>query len=407
MAAEAWSTPKELKDQVQTWWDRGLLLRDGLLTASAFPKPLVLKKPSTQAWAERFSEARAWDEALQALPLVRLERVTREHRLLGANPFVSAAWVDRVEDAVLWLGKGQEAKAFAALVAVCQQQAPQLLPWLAKHPLKALALRRDFAKLLSVVAWLQARPLPGLYLRQMDLPGVHTKLVEGHQGVLGEWLALSLPPEARRPQGKGFTERHGFLAKPERIRFRSLDPACAPAPGWGGADVTLDANSFAALRPEVRRLWVIENETNFLAFPQVPGAWAVFGAGYGFEALAQAEWLRGCELWYWGDIDTHGLAMLDALRGHFPHLRSFLMDETTFQAASDFWGHEPSPTARALTRLTPAEQALHQGLLAGRWGERLRLEQEHVAYGQVLQALAALGGPTFEPPRPTRALGLP
>lgn len=38
------------------------------------------------------------------------------------------------------------------------------------------------------------------------------------------------------------------------------------------------------------------------------------GAGYGWQALAQAKWLNQCEIYYWGNLDTHGFAILDRLR---------------------------------------------------------------------------------------------
>jgi hypothetical protein len=70
-----------------------------------------------------------------------------------------------------------------------------------------------------------------------------------------------------------------------------------------------------------QRVFITENETNFLAFPEVADAIVVFGAGYGWEALARASWLHRCQLHYWGDIDTHGFAILDQLRGYFPARR--------------------------------------------------------------------------------------
>ncbi len=45
--------------------------------------------------------------------------------------------------------------------------------------------------------------------------------------------------------------------------------------------------------------------------------------------LAQAGWLARCQVYYWGDIDTHGFAILDQLRTHIPHARSLLMDRVS------------------------------------------------------------------------------
>jgi hypothetical protein len=33
---------------------------------------------------------------------------------------------------------------------------------------------------------------------------------------------------------------------------------------------------------------------------------------------------------YWGDLDTHGFAILDELRAHCPHAESLLMNRATF-----------------------------------------------------------------------------
>ena len=47
-----------------------------------------------------------------------------------------------------------------------------LLPWLLRSPLQSLALAEHWPRLLAVVAWVQAHPRPGVYLRQVDAPGV-------------------------------------------------------------------------------------------------------------------------------------------------------------------------------------------------------------------------------------------
>ena len=174
-----------------------------------------------------------------------------------------------------------------------------------------------------------------------------------------------------------------------------LDPARALRPvalegGAGGQDITLDAASFAALEPGVSRVFITENETNFLAFPRVKEAMAVFGAGYGFESLGRARWLGKIPLHYWGDIDTHGFAILDTLRARFGHVESFLMDRSTLLAFEPLWGTEDSPIDRDLPRLGAEEHALYDDLRENRIGRRVRLEQERIGFGWVEDALAQL-----------------
>jgi hypothetical protein len=268
-----------------------------------------------------------------------------------------------------------------------------LLAWLARRPLQALDLADAWPALLAVVGWLAAHPRPGIYLRQVDVPGVHTKFIEGHRGVLAELLDLALPAsavDAARSGTSQFAARYGFADKPIRIRFRVLDPNVPTIAGLEGPDVALDADSFSRLGLPLQRVFVTENETNFLAFPRVDAAIVIFGAGYGWEALARSRWLNGCVMHYWGDIDTHGFAILDQLRGHFAHVESFLMDRATLHAHAAAWGVEDRPLTVDLDRLSADERALYDDLRDNRLRPRLRLEQEQVGFGWVRDRLHAL-----------------
>lgn len=98
-------------------------------------------------------------------------------------------------------------------------------------------------------------------------------------------------------------------------------------------------------------------------------------------------WLADAEVAYWGDLDTHGFAILNQLRAWLPQTRSVLMDRGTLLAHRDRWVIEPSPTAARLDWLTPDEQALYQELVKDRLGERVRLEQERIAWDWVAERL--------------------
>jgi len=270
---------------------------------------------------------------------------------------------------------------------------PKLLGWLAKRTLRALALADEWGRLLEIVAWLEHHPRPDVYLRQVDIPGVHSKFIEAHRGVLAELLDRVLPPEAIDPTASGtsqFAKRYRFRDKPARIRFRVLDPDHALLPGSLIQDITLDAGSFARLDTKISRVFITENEINFLAFPPVRDSLVIFGAGYGFEMLQKAEWLARCRVHYWGDIDTHGFAILDQLRSQFDHVESFLMDRATLLALESQWGEEEKQTLRDLPRLNPEEKALYDDLRDNRIRGNLRLEQERIGFGRVASALSAL-----------------
>ncbi|MDT8399736.1 MAG: DUF2220 family protein, partial [Pseudomonadales bacterium] len=232
-----------------------------------------------------------------------------------------------------------------------------------------------------------------IYLRQVDLPGVHSKFIEAHRSVLAELLDLALPADAVDHSKTGvsrFSARYGFLEKPARIRFRVLDPAMRVIPGPACPDVSLDADSFSRVELAVQHVFITENETNFLAFPQVADAIVIFGAGYGWDALARSHWLQNCSIHYWGDIDTHGFGILDQLRGYFGHVDSFLMDRETLDAHTAVWGCEDKALAADLHRLTSDERDLYNDLRDQRIRAGLRLEQEHIGFHWLAQRLQQL-----------------
>ena len=386
--ASKWTPPQDLRQQVLRCWEKGELLGHPV-----FPKRLTLKTPTAKEMRDHFDVVRHWSLRLRELPHIRIEMRDFRHQIFGQNSLPDSAWIDDPASAIAFIGKQKEAHIFGQISALTAIRQPALQAWLNKRPLRAIELVDIWESLLAVVEWLQAHPRPDIYLRQMDVPGVHSKFVEAHRGVLSELLDLALPPASIDASATGnsqFNRRYGFLDKPERIRLRWLDPVGAPIPELAGSDVTLDASTFSRLNPAVDRVFITENEINFLAFPAVERSLLIFGAGYGFSALADAHWLKDCQIHYWGDIDTHGFAILDELRNHFPHVESLLMDRPTLLSSQELWGEETTPINRDLPRLTQDEQSLYNDLRDQQLGKNLRLEQERIAFHFLESALANL-----------------
>lgn len=399
-----WTGPREMKAELARLWERGELLRDAVTGNARFPLRLSLKHPGSADITDRFNEVRTWAAELAATDSIRVEWQELRHRVQGAQKLPASVWVETIADALTWLDKRREWERFSTQVFATRQTHPALLPWLKKRPLQALELSAEWSRLLTVVTWLVEHPRPDIYLRQVDLPGVHSKFIEAHRGVLTGLLDLALSADAVDRSKNGishFSARYGFLEKPTRIRFRVLDPAIRAVPGAQCPDVTVDADSFSRLELDVRRVFITENETNFLAFPQVRDAIVIFGAGYGWDALAHAHWLSGCSIHYWGDIDTHGFGILDQLRGHFDHVASFLMDRATLDAHITVWGSEDKPLRVDLHRLKPDERALYDDLRDNRIRAGLRLEQEHIGFHWLAHCLEQLLDGTTVPPSGT------
>jgi hypothetical protein len=377
--------------------------------AGLFPLRLMLKTPDPRELSDRFDEARAWALALNEGAGAGYRIVLREfrHRVLGVNRVPDEAWIDTLDDALRLIGKRREARTFRAMLELTRARQASLVPWLGSHALRALALEAEWPRLLDVVDWLQAHPRPGIYLRQVDLPGIHSKFIEAHRSTLGALLDLALPAHAvvaTAGAGAGFAERYGFRAKSPRVRFRLLDPGRSLLGTRTDEDISVARETFAHLDPVCSRVFITENEVNYLAFPPVADGMVIFGAGYGFEALATTPWLHRRELHYWGDIDTHGFAILDQLRGCFPHAQSFLMDRATLVGHRALWTEEQQPALRDLPHLHDEERALYDDLRWKRLGDtQVRLEQERIGYGCIGEAIAALDGGPSAPSRTRNA----
>ena len=388
MAAKTpgWTSTADVRTAALRSWNNGELLRETAQPTTLYPRRRTIKHPSATQLRSDYALAAVWAQTWAPAPSgAALEYVTIGATTIGANSLPCAAVFGSAADEIAFLGRGREAATFTALARNVTELDTRLEAWALARPLDLLKHGADALTAARVAIWLDANPAPGIYLRQLSLPGVHTKFVETHRRLIDTMLAVLAP--GRVMMGKNYSLRHGFLAAPERVRIRFLDASTAPFPAL--ADMEMTAAAFALLNPGVDRVITTENLVNFLALPSMPGTMAVFGDGYGFAALREAHWLRNVDVLYWGDIDTHGFGILAQLRSHLPQVRSVMMDEQTLLAHREFWGTEQKQSRADLKHLDAAESALYTNLQNGIPQPFLRLEQELLNWEYVLQQLPA------------------
>lgn len=383
-AGRRWTTLAALRAQSQTAWSKGVLLRELLAPTDAYPRRRFVKYPTAAELRDDYGAARSWAaELYSGAGEYSLETAAVGKSTIGSNNVPSAAVFNTVQDEIRFIGKSRSAVIFRDLADRLSELHPALRLWAAKRPLSLLELGDDAITAAGVALWFGANPAPGIYLRQVSLQGVHTKFIETHRRVIDEMVSVLDPGRTRT--GAGFDARHGFLTAPEVVRFRLLDPEMS---ALGEArDLTVTASAFSTLKLDVRTVIVTENQVNFLSLPDRLGTLALFGSGYGFSALRDAEWLRRCEILYWGDLDTHGFRILDQLRAGLPDVRSLMMDAKTLLSHREFWGRESQPSSVALTRLTREEASVYEALCRGDYGPAVRLEQEHIRWDWALDQL--------------------
>jgi hypothetical protein len=387
----SWTRPADIREAVRKKW--GTLLTAYAGGQECPPLNFPLRGPGPAEIGERLGEvqqwAGEWEQAAARGPLrVEYKKVGGRH--IGTNLIPGRAWIDGYGQAWALLGAAAEIRRLAELTDQTRAACPRLAPWLTSHPVRALGLAADWAQLLATVAWIDQRQTPGMYLRQVDVPGVDTKFIERHKGVLTDLLDQQLD-SGRIDQGtRDFEARFRFRRRPAYVRFRCCANYGGGAHDGGFTELSVRSDELTAPPPGITRAYIVENEITYLAFPLTADAMVIFGGGYAVDVLESLAWLTALDVVYWGDIDTHGFAILNRLRHYVPQARSILMDRATLLAHRDQWVREPTPTAAALDLLDPAEQALYRDLVTAEFAPAVRLEQERISFAAIEQSLAAL-----------------
>ena len=359
---------------------------------SLFPYLLKLEKITDKQMLHQFSEVTNQIEQLTVYQVRNSQYFSLvwhdiNFRSLGKQRIPGAINFDNIECLSRFLGCWQQWQNFTCQTLTTQEQFPSLLPWLQQRPGELIQNLTVWPQLLSVCQYFIANPKPNCYLRELSITGIDTKFIGAHKGILKKLLDQLLPSEAFNTEfdkltEQGFEKRFGLKFSQPRIRFRVLDKSMATDLG-GFFDLEVNIDEFAKLEILCDKVYITENKTNGLAFPQVNNAIVIFGLGYGISILKNITWLKQCRLYYWGDIDTHGFAILAQARSYLPKLQSFLMDEATLLACKDFWGQESVDKrhqSECLPLLTIEEQKLYQQLKSDHFCERLRLEQERIPF---------------------------
>ena len=360
-------------------------------TTSRWPWRLPLGSPTEAEATARPTGVRAWVQAWQAWPgpgVVQWHTV--QWPRLGSQHLPQALVLPGPEALADIAGQGRRwRRASTRLGSLAVAWPPLAGANVSQRVFDSLAddTDDDIQRLAALLHWVATQPASGLTLRQLPVPGLHTKWLEQRKALVLDLLALR--PGADAAAGRDLHAHLGLTRPPVRLRLRLLCPQLRQGVG-GLTDLEAPLAELAALRWQPQRVLVVENLDSGLALPDLAGTVAVLKLGHAVSQLRQLPWLAGAQLVYWGDIDTHGLVMLDKARQAWPQVQSMLMDPATLRAHHSLCVEEPQPWAGPTpTLLQGDELALFNGLVQGTWGHQLRLEQERLPWNLVLRALAA------------------
>ncbi|MGK0720743.1 Wadjet anti-phage system protein JetD domain-containing protein [Leucobacter sp. W1478] len=355
--------------------------REAAADQAPFTHSFSLKPPTERQALADLPGAKAWvsDWRAEALPVgACLDWETRDWSRIGRQEVPVRIYWESPDSVAKFAGGStasswQTARDRAAEAVARFGTSPELGAVLRRHVRTLLAYSpEEWRQVLDAVAWLSAQAVTGLRPRQLPIRGVDTKWFATHRSVVTELLAVVAPHHEL-----------GVVDSDALSRLRVLDARLAPG---SPHDFAAPITQLAELALEPRTVFVFENKESVLAMPPWPGAVVLHGSGYSVAQLMELPWVQRSRVIYWGDLDSHGFAILHRARCHHPGVSSVLMDEATLLTLRDLWVAEPKPTRGEFSTLRPAESRTLERL---RNEGDVRLEQERIPWEVALAALRA------------------
>ena len=337
------------------------------------------KRLSAKNIESNFNQINQWITELNQLPF-DIDFASVSYRSLGEQSLPRSLIINQ-EQFLSYLGKKKEFDRHISLLKKSFSSFSQLKALLIEEPKLIMEYAEVWERLLMVCHYFISSPRPHLYIRELEIEGVDSKFIEKYKRVLDRLLETVLEPsfynaDITKMSHYGFEKKYGLKYDLPTIRFRILDSKHYIC---GLDDISLPLNLFEKLDLGCRNVYITENKINGLSFPQKRDSIVIFGLGYGIDSLRDVEWLRDKNIYYWGDIDTHGFAILSQMRGYFPLTQSILMDEKTLMRFKSLAVVESKPFKGELLNLTEEEQKVFEGLKSDVYGEALRIEQERIS----------------------------
>jgi hypothetical protein len=346
---------------------------------SAWPLEVTLGIPTENQALKQVEDVRAWVAAWQSWRGAGLISWNdRRWRKLGVQRLPERLVLSGPEEVAQWIGEADRWDRAQQRYRDLIGRWPQLANKLPRYfDILADYSEVDYRRLIDMVAWIDKKPASNLYPRQLPVSGLDSKWLEKRKGLLADLI------DAVR--GKSSTEgdffrRCGLKAPPQLVRLRILDDSLRQRVG-GLSDISAPWEQLVDLDLPVSNVFIVENLQTGLAFDDLPGSVVIMQLGYGVDVLGCLPWITKARCIYWGDLDTHGFAILNRARSYLPEMKSVLMDEATLRSHQDLWVEEKDQhAAETLPLLTDPEQAVYQAIKRNAWGQNVRLEQERIAW---------------------------
>ena len=385
--------PDRIKQDALRWYPE--FLSKSIEEQPFFPKDIRFGKIKPSETLKEFSTIRKEIENLRQNSKenfghgYKVVFVKIKNQKIGEQLFPERIFFDDQTDYLKFIKKEREFEKFLKISTIITSEFPELKQWIINHPQKIIDNFEKWNDIIKVCKYFRKNPKPRVYVRELPLD-ISTKFVEENRTLLRMLLDILIERFAKTDESD-FEKRFNLKYKEKLIRIRILDEKISKSLFFGVDDISIPHTQFDTLTIPCKRVFVLENHTNFsnifnfLTLPNLAESIAIFGEGFQIGLLKNARWLLDKQIIYWGDIDAHGFQILSQIRGYFPQTRSCMMDFDTFNDFKDLTISGVDTNVSELTHLTPEEHQLFTYLLENK--ERNRLEQEKIPHSYAVKKI--------------------
>ncbi len=370
--------------RLERFYNNGDIFRAYIQHENFTPLKIVLKTPKEQDLLQQFSSILQQKEKLERCGYP-LEYKEFHFKKMGMQKLPVAVLVRDIEQFLLLVNRKEEYAIFVRWYEYMLKEYPKLKELFFTKPKLVVEYAKEWEKFVLIIEFFLKHKYPDIYIREISLEGIDTKYMQKHLKILDILLSCLLGNEPLKSiKDFAFEKRYGLKYILPQLRFRILDEKLRMC---GCDDITLTVEQFEALEIDCQKVFIIENKITFLSFVPVQKSIAVFGSGYSIGILKNTLWLQEKEIYYWGDIDMDGFAILSQMRSYFPQTKSLMMDTKTLQLYKDRSVSYKGSKEIELKHLTQEEAVVYKRLASDYYGKNFRLEQEMIPFDYVQDVL--------------------
>lgn len=368
-----------------------------------FPISVNIKGPKVNELSSNLGSIKKWCDAWKSQSKINLDNI--EFKQIGKTSGVGLQTVptkvtfNNVDEIACNMPDYKNVFSFAKRLHDLLKIMPNLDSYFIKN-FSDLYLKKDILDgAFLVVKYIKEHPFCNLYLRQVCISSLDTKFIENNYALISDLADLLLDDSFRCESTDSdltgvelFKYRYGFKTYSDRVLFRSLDKNLKILNDLDLSEgVELPLPLFNILNVNCKNVFVLENKVSYITFPEVKDSIAIFGGGYAVSKLKNASWLLDKQIYYFGDLDTDGFAILNSFRksSNFK-IKSILMDEQTLLNNKMYSVNDIKPNKADLDYLNEEEKKVYKGLQNYSYGFN-RLEQEFIKYDLIVNCLKDMG----------------